>query len=305
LINQDTGEHFCGLDCSGGADCPSGFKCVTLGGDIPGNQCVPTSETCEVSEGDSGSAGAGTSLGTGDGQSDPSCDPSFRGPFCDDTGIIGFNAAGPIYGNRVVGVGVNAALGMDSAESEIFCNELGEGGLLTADGGILMTTRNSDGNGTRVHHNFIHGGRGLADGAQLFYGTSGIYSEGSVKNFIYDHNLINEVGCGICLGTGPEGPMWNIKVYNNTVFGNFGMNWSWDYVHEGTVVNNNFFTEMIGTFNTVNIENNLVLKNGGDWTIADPMLNADFTPKPGSPLIGRGLVIPPYTGPAPVNIGAR
>lgn len=229
------------------------------------------------------------------------------------TDPVGFNIAAmvasgsnqTVYGNLVNGVGVNAALGMDAAQSEISCNDLGEGGLLTADGGILMTTRGSDGRGTRVHHNFIHGGRGLADGAQLFYGTSGIYTEGNVQDFVYDHNVIVEVGCGICLGPGPEGPVRFVKVYNNTVLGNLGMNWSWDYVHEGTVVSNNFFTEMVGTFNTVDLTNNRVLRNGGSSTIADPMLNADYTPQPGSPLIGAGIEIPPYTGPAPVNIGAR
>lgn len=211
-----------------------------------------------------------------------------------------------IYGNRISGFGTGGLLDMrDTQSSDASCNEISDGGHMTSDGGLVMITRGTDGKGTRLHHNYIHHGSGEADQAQMFYGTSGFYTEGSVKNFVIDHNIIDKVGCGICLGPGPEGAVQGFKVYNNTVMGNLGTNWSWDYDHEGTVVANNFFMEMVGTFKTITLQNNLVLKNGGNSTIADPMLNSDYTPKPGSPLIGKGLSIPPYTGSKPVNVGAR
>ncbi len=93
LKNNNTGEMFCGNDCSSGASCPDGYKCVTLSGKVAGEQCAPNSESCKAPTSvGNGGAGSGTSGGTGDGQKDPACDAGFRGPFCANDKIIGFDA---------------------------------------------------------------------------------------------------------------------------------------------------------------------------------------------------------------------
>jgi len=44
LLNNATGESFCGSDCNSG--CPSGFQCVLLDPWAQISQCVPTGQTC-------------------------------------------------------------------------------------------------------------------------------------------------------------------------------------------------------------------------------------------------------------------
>jgi uncharacterized protein YkwD len=68
LVNDSTGEHFCGSACSSAGGCPSGFDCV-----VPNNantgQCVPVSGAC-AEDGGGGNAGStGGSAGSSGGSS--------------------------------------------------------------------------------------------------------------------------------------------------------------------------------------------------------------------------------------------
>jgi len=65
LQNGDTGETFCGQDCTGG-DCPGGFTCYEVpdGAGSTFYQCAPDAGTCEGS-----SSGSGSGSGVGGGSS--------------------------------------------------------------------------------------------------------------------------------------------------------------------------------------------------------------------------------------------
>lgn len=96
LVNDDTGEHFCGRGCSSAGSCPAGYQCAQVN-DSEQRQCVPEDGSC-MSSGVSGAGGTGaapsggsggTSVAVGGPISD-SCDPDFSGPFCENDTIIGF-----------------------------------------------------------------------------------------------------------------------------------------------------------------------------------------------------------------------
>jgi hypothetical protein len=69
LVNTATGEKFCGVDCSSGQSCPSGFNCISIQtstGTI--HQCSPAKGTCSSST--TTSPGGSTSSGSGCGTVD-------------------------------------------------------------------------------------------------------------------------------------------------------------------------------------------------------------------------------------------
>lgn len=46
LVNNETGERFCGRRCDDASDCPDGFECIAVQG-VSSSQCVPSSSTCD------------------------------------------------------------------------------------------------------------------------------------------------------------------------------------------------------------------------------------------------------------------
>ena len=84
VIFHDYDESFCGRDCTSTA-CPQGYQCESMPGPDQATlqQCIPTRGRCPPD-------GAG-SVNTDPPPPPPgSCDPSFRGPFCQNDRIIGF-----------------------------------------------------------------------------------------------------------------------------------------------------------------------------------------------------------------------
>jgi hypothetical protein len=232
----------------------------------------------------------------------------------------------------------NTAWGVGSAnvidyrfakKSKILYNEAFKSGTLTFDGGILMGAVIRDINNpsivypvyaenTEVAYNYIHDGLGLTGGD--FYGTSGIYFEGKLNDYLIHHNVIWNVGAGINM---PDANYSGFKIYNNTLY-----NEPLILFNKSNIFNvelkNNIFTEIsdggYGPLPNVTIQKNLTTVRDyskGSITYPDNKFapdpkytdaaNLNFVPTAGSPLINAGLPLAPFTngfaGTAP-DIGA-
>ncbi|HEX8549412.1 MAG TPA: T9SS type A sorting domain-containing protein [Cytophagaceae bacterium] len=217
--------------------------------------------------------------------------------------------------------GPNAIDFRESSKSKVWYNDASECGKGTFDGGIMMATRDFDGQNTEVAYNHLHDGKGLSDGAKMFYGTSGIYFEGNTKNYLLHHNLMWNISApGISIPTFPGNYNQNFKIYNNTLYDSPIVISAKEDVSGSEVKNNifrNFEWNIAGA--TFPIENNITTgENYGPTRLpasnkyaADPKyidkVNGNFIPAAGFIAIDAGLVLAPYTdafvGTAP-DIGA-
>jgi hypothetical protein len=166
--------------------------------------------------------------------------------------------------------------------------------------------------GTEVAYNYIHGGQGLSGGD--FYGTSGIYFEGHLHDYVMHHNVIWNSGAGINM---PDSDYSNFKIYNNTLYDRPMVLYAKPNI-VNVEVKNNLFTEFIHNYNkTSDVQKNMItLKNytsvyPDNVYVPNPQLtdpvNLNFMPLASSPLVNAGMQLPPYTdgflGTAP-DIGA-
>ena len=202
-----------------------------------------------------------------------------------------------------------------SKRSKIWYNDAAESGKITFDGGILMAARKRDPNilfdaeGTEVAYNYIHNGLGLTGGD--FYGTSGIYFEGDVDDYLVHHNVIWNASVGINIPNDYVDPITrdieqnrDIKIYNNTFYNTPIVIRGNDMI--GTELKNNTFSRFGGTFNNdIPIRNNLSTDQDYSSIHASNIyapnprysapLNQNFIPAAGSPLIDGGTPLGRFT----------
>ena len=192
----------------------------------------------------------------------------------------------------------------ETSRGSVRLNDVFGAAKLPIDGGAVMITNNFDGQNMEIAYNLIHDN--IAPSGGLYYGSTGIYSEGNTKNYLIHHNILWNNSTGLTLHPAPGNWHQNFKVYNNTIYGNVFINSSSDanYNMTGTVFQNNIFSkfqygirphpDMVYTNNLTyeqSYANNPHATNPG-FTDA---VNGDFMPTAGSPLIDAGAVVSPYT----------
>ncbi|WP_442950115.1 right-handed parallel beta-helix repeat-containing protein [Paenibacillus sp. HW567] len=185
---------------------------------------------------------------------------------------------------------------MPTQNSRIQYNNLYNAGKLTKDCGILYDFA-WDGQGTVIHHNYIH------DNLAKNYSGTGIYLDNGSKGYIVHHNVVWGNYTGIRLNTPSN---FNL-IYNNTTYsnGNVGY-WGSSFQSDmyGDRIFNNIFTTAF-TLPGTHIEGNNITSGTGPLFVNPGASN--FRLQSTSPAINAGVVIPGitdgYVGKAP-DIGA-
>lgn len=185
---------------------------------------------------------------------------------------------------------------MPTQNSRIQYNNLYNAGKLTKDCGILYDFA-WDGQGTIIHHNYIH------DNLATNYSGTGIYLDNGSKGYIVHHNVVWGNYTGIRLNTPSN---FNL-IYNNTTYSNgnvgyWGSNFQSDMY--GDRIFNNIFTtpfKLPGTHiegNNITAETNPLFEDSTAY---------NFRLQSSSPAIDAGVAIAGitdgYVGVAP-DIGA-
>ena len=185
---------------------------------------------------------------------------------------------------------------MPTQNSRIQYNNLYNAGKLTRDCGILYEFA-WDGQGTVIHHNYIH------DNLAKNYSGTGIYLDNGSKGYIVHHNVVWGNYTGIRLNTPSN---FNL-IYNNTTYGNGNIGyWGSDFSSDmyGDRIFNNIFTTAF-TLPGTHIEGNNIT-SGTNLLFVNPAAY-NFRLQASSPAINAGAVIPGitngYAGTAP-DIGA-
>ncbi|MEK3785416.1 carbohydrate binding domain-containing protein [Paenibacillus sp. FSL K6-1230] len=185
---------------------------------------------------------------------------------------------------------------MPTQNSRIQYNNLYNAGKLTRDLGILYDFA-WDGQGTEIHHNYIH------DNLAKNYSGTGIYLDNGSKGYIVHHNVVWGNYSAIRLNTPSN---FNL-IYNNTTYSNgnvgyWGSNFQSDLY--GDRIFNNIFTTAF-TLPGTHIEGNNITSETNPLFVNPTAY--DFRLKSASPAIDAGAVIPgitdDYVGAAP-DIGA-
>ena len=180
--------------------------------------------------------------------------------------------------------------------SRIQYNNLYNGGKLTKDCGSIYVF-GWDGNGTVVHHNYVH------DNLATNYSSCGIYLDNGSKSYIVHHNVVWGNYAAIRLNTPSN---FNL-IYNNTTYSNgnigyWGNNFATDMY--GDRIFNNIFTTAF-TLPGTHVEGNNIY-SGTNPLFVNPASN-NFKLQASSPAINAGAVISGitdgYVGAAP-DIGA-
>ena len=187
-------------------------------------------------------------------------------------------------------------------------NDISHSGRLIIDEAAIWVARDTDGRGMEIAWNRIHDTHAPADGKDYF-GNGGIYLEGRVKNVVLHHNVLWAIaGPGIYL-PGVEGEFAGVQVVNNTCDATINA------LKPGgvTLRNNVFHAYQFDRVPPGDPGGNVTFRKqqGGLPFVKDPgFVNAaafDFRPRPGSPLIDKGVPVPPWTdgfaGAAP-DVGA-
>ncbi|BCJ94211.1 sugar hydrolase [Anaerocolumna cellulosilytica] len=163
-------------------------------------------------------------------------------------------------------------------------NNLYNAGKLTKDCGILYEF-GWDGQGTVIHHNYIH------DNLAQNYSGSGIYLDNGSKGYIVHHNVVWGNYTGIRLNTPSN---FNL-IYNNTTYsnGNVGY-WGRDFASDmyGDRIFNNIFTTSFTLPGIQTGGNNIT--EGTNPIFVNPSAY-NFRLRPNSPAIDAGVVIPGIT----------
>lgn len=185
---------------------------------------------------------------------------------------------------------------MPTQNSQIQYNNLYNAGKLTKDCGILYEFA-WDGQGTVIHHNYIH------DNLAKNYSGTGIYLDNGSKGYIVHHNVVWGNYTGIRLNTPSN---FNL-IYNNTTYSNgnvgyWGSNFQSDMY--GDRIFNNIFTTAF-TLPGTHIEGNNITSETNPLFVNPTAY--DFRLQSTSPAINAGVVISgitnDYVGAAP-DIGA-
>ena len=172
-------------------------------------------------------------------------------------------------------------------QSQIQYNDVYNVGYLQKDMGIIHFG-NSEGDGTRIHHNWFHDGK--AEGIM-----NGIYLDNIDNNYTIDHNVVWNCPEGIILNT----PCRYALVYNNTFYGtgnNGGLNY-WgaridaDDQYGGRVFNN-IFTGNVAITGGMVMGKNIYSNTPPQFV---NVAAKDFRLQSTSPAINAGIVIPGIT----------
>lgn len=185
---------------------------------------------------------------------------------------------------------------MPAQNSRIQYNDLYHAGKLTKDCGILYEFA-WDGQGTVIHHNYIH------DNLAKNYSGTGVYLDNGSKGYIVHHNVIWGNYTGIRLNTPSN---FNL-IYNNTTFSNGTIGY-WGNAFQsdmyGDRIFNNIFTTAFSLPGTPIEGNNII--SGIDPLFVNPAEN-NFRLQAGSPAVNAGVelsgITSGYVGSAP-DIGA-
>lgn len=185
---------------------------------------------------------------------------------------------------------------MPTQNSRIQYNNLYNAGKLTRDLGILYDFA-WDGQGTEIHHNYIH------DNLAKNYSGTGVYLDNGSKGYIVHHNVVWGNYTAIRLNTPSN---FNL-IYNNTTYSNgnvgyWGSNFQSDMY--GDRIFNNIFTTAFTLPDTHTEGNNITSETNP--LFVNPTAY-DFRLKSASPAIDAGAIIPgitdDYVGAAP-DLGA-
>lgn len=185
---------------------------------------------------------------------------------------------------------------MPTQNSQIQYNNLYNAGKLTRDCGILYEFA-WDGQGTVIHHNYIH------DNLAKNYSGTGIYLDNGSKGYIVHHNVVWGNYTGIRLNTPSN---FNL-IYNNTTYSNGNVGY-WGSAFQSDMYGDRIFNNIFTTDFTLpgtQIEGNNITSETSPLFVNPTAY--DFRLQSASPAINAGVVIAgitnDYVGAAP-DIGA-
>ncbi len=216
---------------------------------------------------------------------------------------IGIAATGAIFAYNTIYNAGRAGISYSTLLSgRILHNHIHDVVLRTNDGGCTYTYE-SDGKGTEIAYNVCHDVHGLLLNNKIPY-ANGIYLDNGTSNYVVHHNVVWNTQFSAALNS----PSTNNLAFNNTYVGlTLGLSVysaSGPVQMPGTTISNNIFTSTVEPTPGATFRNNLL--PGTDPLFVDPAHN-NYQLQPGSPAIGSGIAIPPYTngysGDAP-DIGA-
>jgi len=241
--------------------------------------------------------------GSGSGVWDSGTGTSILNNYIHDFNYLGYyDAPVMLRGNtttckyNIIKSGGRDALQTVSKNSEIAYNDISYSNLIADDCGLLYTI--GKGLNLKIHHNYFHESEGRG---QLKKAT-GIYLDNDAEGVLVHHNVVwNTEWTNIQINLDGK----DIDIFNNTLWNGSAVMGAWH--KDGT------------SFTNVRVWNNLsddpnwepqADKKNNFYVSFDPFKNLtieDFTLKPGSPLIDKGVVITGitdgYEGGAP-DVGA-
>jgi len=208
--------------------------------------------------------------------------------------VLAYNT---LFNSASEGIGFYAFSG-----GRVLHNEIYDVGLQVNDIGCTYTY-NTNGGGAEIAYNLCHDVHGLLLNNSVPY-ANGIYLDENSSNYIVHHNVVWNTTFASALNHVST----NNKVYNNTysatVFSVSAYNPNGPAQLPGTELKNNIFTAPLQATTGAVIQNNILSTTNPQFVDA---ANHNFQLMPGSPAIGAGAILPPYTdgysGSAP-DIGA-
>ena len=208
---------------------------------------------------------------------------------------VGIFGAGQLVSHNTIHGGGRSVVGFGATRSKVAFNDISRAGLLTWDVGLL-TTGNTDAEGSEIDHNWLHDNLsgGLARGIFLSTGT---------HNLLIHHNVVWNCWEG---GFHAEPPMEYVQLISNTFYSTPG-----SYDAGGIDISSfTFVDDQVGCFVLKNILTDDLRTLGHDVNLSDNLLpgtdpgfvnpaRADFRLLSSSPALLLGKPIPevsPETG---------